>query len=127
LTYLLDTAVVYWAMVEPEKLSRKARRVCENPAATRVISAASLWELSVKCSIGAMTICDAATALPAWVASLNARVLPLDAAHAYAVYALPMLHRDPFDRMLVAQAQVEGLTLVTNDENIQRYDVKWLW
>jgi PIN domain nuclease of toxin-antitoxin system len=114
-------------MTEPEALSRKALGICEDPAAKCVISVVSLWEMAVKCSIGKMEIEAVPTTLPAWVAKLNARVLPLEPAHAYAVYGLPMLHRDPFDRMLIAQATVEDLVLVTNDENIHRYDVRWTW
>jgi PIN domain nuclease of toxin-antitoxin system len=55
------------------------------------------------------------------------QVLSLEAAHVYAVYGLPMLHKDPFDRMLIVQAIAEGLVLVTKDEDIHRYDVKWAW
>jgi PIN domain nuclease of toxin-antitoxin system len=58
---------------------------------------------------------------------LNMRILPLEAAHAYAVYGLPMLNRDPFDRMLIAQAMSEDLTLVTSDQQIHQYAVKWIW
>jgi PIN domain nuclease of toxin-antitoxin system len=126
-SYLLDTVTINRAMQEPNKLSRKALRVCEDPSVERVISVASLWEILVKCSIGAMRIRDVSATLPEWVARLGARVLPLEASHAYAVYSLPLLHRDPFDRMLIAQAKVEDLVIVTNDENIQRYDIKWLW
>ena len=125
--YLLDSHVLMWAVRTPERLSRKVRRICENPSTLRVVSVASLWELSIKASLGAVAIREAETTLPAWVATLSARVLSVEAAHAYAVYGLPMLHRDPFDRMLIAQAMVEDLVLVTNDESIHRYDVRWAW
>jgi PIN domain nuclease of toxin-antitoxin system len=125
--YLLDSHVLMWAVRTPERLSRKVRRICENPSTLRAVSVASLWELSVKASLGAVAIREVETTLPSWVASLNARVLSVEAGHAYAVYGLPMLHRDPFDRMLIAQATVEDLVLVTNDENIHRYDVRWTW
>ena len=127
MTYLLDTAVLFWAMTDPGALSRKALRICEDPKIKRVISTASLWEMAVKCSIGKMKIGPVSSTLSEWVAKLNARVLPLEAAHAYEVYNLPLLHKDPFDRMLIAQALVEDLVLVTNDEDIHRYDIKWLW
>lgn len=65
--------------------------------------------------------------LPGWVAGMNMQVLPLEAPHVYAVYGLPMLHKDPFDRMLIVQAIAEGLVLVTKDEDIHRYEVKWVW
>jgi len=92
-----------------------------------VVSAASLWEAVVKCSIGRLSIAQATTTLPMLVENLGVRVLPLEAVHAYAAYGLPLLHKDPFDRMLIAQAVANNLTLVTSDETIQRYPVKWVW
>ena len=92
-----------------------------------MVSAVSLWELVTKCSIGKLSIAQVTSTLPTLVSSLGARVLPLEAAHAYAAYGLPLLHKDPFDRMLVAQAVADDLTLVTCDETIQRYNVKWVW
>ena len=127
MTYLLDSHTFLWAVQAPEKLSRKARRICEQPAAPVVISVATIWELAVKCSLGQLSIPNFNVTLPEWVRMLQTRVLPLEAAHAYAVYGLPMLHRDPFDRMLIAQALAEDLTLVTGDEQIHHYPVKWTW
>ena len=92
-----------------------------------MVSAASLWEAVAKCSIGKLSISQVTTTLPMLVESLGVRVLPLEAVHAYAAYGLPLLHKDPFDRMLIAQAVANNLTLVTSDETIQRYPVKWVW
>ena len=125
--YLLDTSTFLWAGGAPGKLSRRARHICDTPGLERLVSAVSLWEAVAKCSIGKMSLPQVTSTLPAWINSIGARVLPLEAAHAYAAYGLPLLHRDPFDRMLVAQAMADGLTLVTCDENIQRYPVKWVW
>ncbi|HUI78512.1 MAG TPA: type II toxin-antitoxin system VapC family toxin [Bryobacteraceae bacterium] len=125
--YLLDTNTFWWAVMTPRELSRRARRICEAQGIERIVSAVSLWELVTKCSIGKLSISQVTSTLPAWVSSLGARVLPLEAAHAYAAYGLPLLHKDPFDRMLVAQAVADDLTLVTCDETIQRYNVKWVW
>jgi len=127
LKYLLDTNTFWWAVMTPRELSRRARRICEAQGIERIVSAVSLWELVTKCSIGKLSISQVTSTLPAWVSSLGARVLPLEAAHAYAAYGLPLLHKDPFDRMLVAQAVADDLTLVTCDETIQRYNVKWVW
>ena len=127
MTYLLDTSTFLWAAAEPRALSREAKRICESPGANRLVSVVSLWEIAVKCSIGKLSIADPARSLPAWVIDLGARVLSLDAAHAYAACGLPLLHKDPFDRMLVAQAVTEDLTLVTSDEKIRQYAVKCAW
>ena len=127
MTYLLDTNTFLWAGSARGKLSRRARRICEAQGTERVVSAVSLWELVTKCSIGKLSIAQVTSTLPTLVSSLGARVLPLEASHAYAAYGLPLLHKDPFDRMLVAQAVADDLTLVTCDETIQRYNVKWVW
>jgi PIN domain nuclease of toxin-antitoxin system len=125
--YLLDSHTFLWAASAPEKLSRKARRICEQTVNPLLISVASLWEIAAKCGVGKLSIPQPDVTLPAWVAHMNMQVLPVEAAHAYAVYGLPMLHKDPFDRMLIAQAVAEGLVLVTNDEEIRRYEIKWTW
>jgi PIN domain nuclease of toxin-antitoxin system len=93
----------------------------------RVVSVASIWELIGKCAIGKLSIPNAEMELQAWIEKLAARVLPVELTHAYALYRLPLIHKDPFDRMIVAQAMAEGFTLVTADETLHRYPVKWLW
>jgi PIN domain nuclease of toxin-antitoxin system len=125
--YLLDSHAFLWAAAAPEKLSPKARRICEQTVSPLFVSVASLWELAAKCGAGKLSIPQPEVTLPGWVARMNMQVLSLEAAHVYAVYGLPMLHKDPFDRMLIVQAIAEGLVLVTKDEDIHRYDVKWAW
>jgi PIN domain nuclease of toxin-antitoxin system len=125
--YLLDSHTFLWAASAPKKLSRKARRICEQTAYPLVISAVSLWEIAAKCAAGKLSIPQVGLTLPAWVDHMNLQVLPIEARHAYAVYALPALHKDPFDRLLIAQAMTEDLVLVTNDEDVRRYPVNWVW
>ena len=117
---LLDTHLLLWAAGLPERLSPKARSLLEAPDAQLFFSAASLWEIAIK---------RAARRLRA-PADLGSRVLasgfepvPITFAHAEAAGSLPRIHGDPFDRMLVAQAQAERLTIVTVDRGIARYDV----
>ena len=83
MTYLLDTAPFLWAVTDPGKLSRKARRICESQRETLVLSVASLWEIMIKCGAGGLRIANPARTLPDWVAALGARVLVVEAAHAY--------------------------------------------
>jgi len=125
--YLLDTSTFLWAASDPGKLSRKARRLCESQRETLLFSAASLWEIVIKCGTGGLRIADPARSLPDWLARLGAGALPVEAAHAYALYGLPPIHRDPFDRLLVAQAIAEDLPLLTSDERIRQYPARCVW
>ena len=127
MTYLLDTSTFLWAATQPARLSRRARRICESQREQLVVSVVSLWELVVKCGTGALRIASLDRTLPDWTARLGARVLPVEAAHAYAVHNLPPIHRDPFDRLLVAQAIAEDLPLLTSDERIRQYPARCVW
>lgn len=117
---LLDTHVLLWWLTAPEGLDEAARKAIEDPANVAFVSVASLWEMAIKASIGRLR-------LPAEIMELVTRngikVLPVEAAHAWGVAALPAIHKDPFDRMLVAQAIHEGMTLITRDVAILAYPV----
>jgi PIN domain nuclease of toxin-antitoxin system len=125
--YLLDSHAFLWAATAPDKLSAKARRICELPRKPLVLSVVSLWELIAKCQAGKLRIPEPDRTLSKWAQQLDLRILPVETAHACAVYSLPLLHGDPFDRMLLAQALSEGLTLVTKDADMSRYTVECLW
>ena len=117
---LLDTQLLLWAAGQPERLSMTARKLLNNPRHELLFSAASLWEITIKQATGKLT---GPADLAERVRDMGFRELPVTYAHAIAAGRLPPHHRDPFDRMLVAQAAVEGLTLVSRDESIARYDV----
>ena len=123
--HLLDTSTLLWALGSPERLSLRARRRVD--AGDNVVSVASYWEVVVKTQKGLLSISD----LPTWwrqaTELVAARVLPIRASHVTALAALPMLHKDPFDRILIAQAVAEGLEFVTNDEPISAYPVRTIW
>ncbi len=115
---LLDTNVVIW-MLAGSPLSAAARSAII--AGDRIyVSAASIWEITVKAASGRLV---SSPDLPDRLLDLGVRPLALEWEHARVAGELPPLHRDPFDRMLVGQAMVEQLTIVTRDEDIQRYDV----
>jgi PIN domain nuclease of toxin-antitoxin system len=125
--YLLDSHAFLWAASAPEKLSPKARRICELPRKPLVLSVVSLWEIIAKCQAGKLRIPEPDLTLPKWAQHLGLKILPVETAHACAVYSLPLLHGDPFDRILLAQALTEGLALVTKDADMSRYAVECIW
>jgi len=118
---LLDTQIVLWAAAGSQRLSQTARALIEDPANDLVFSAASIWEVAIKSALGRPDFAlDAARLRTRLLASFYSE-LAIDGAHAALAAALPPLHKDPFDRMLVAQAVQENLTLLTADADLQRY------
>jgi PIN domain nuclease of toxin-antitoxin system len=119
---LLDTHVVlWWLLASPELPDRVREAVAAEDLV--FVSSASVWEAGLKQSLGKL---DAPENVAVQIADSGFQVAPVTAAHAIAASQLPWHHRDPFDRLLVAQAQVEGLTLVTQDRYVAKYDVPTL-
>ena len=124
---LLDTHAYLWWLADDDKLSYEARDVLADPRTSAYVSAASIWEIAIKAKLGRLRLGSArALAEATEIAGNDFAELPIRARHAAAAGALPRHHDDPFDRMLVAQAQIEDLVLVTCDEKIGLYDVRVL-
>ena len=117
---LLDTHVVFWFLNDPARLSDEARVTLERSASQGYVSAASVWETALKQAKGRMVLPEPLNVGAARVGLIE---LPITWLHAHHAAHLPAVHGDPFDRMLVAQAQLEELVLVTRDPLVQRYDV----
>ena len=121
---LLDTHVFLWLLAEPERLGEHLSSL-DDPANDLLLSAASSWEIAIKARLGRIVLPDDPRRYaPDRMRAIGAEPLAVEHAHALAVTELPMLHRDPFDRMLVAQARHLGLGIVTADADIARYDVR---
>ncbi len=118
---LLDTHLLLWAAGEPQRLSAKARTLLLDPANQLVFSAASLWEISIKNGLDRSDFNVDPRRLWRMLLVNGYRELPITSEHAVAVNDLPPLHKDPFDRILVVQARVEGLTLLTADKMVAKY------
>jgi len=114
-----------WALGSPERLSARARRLVD--AGQNIVSVASYWEVVIKTQKGLLTITDLATWWRRATELAAARVLPIRASHVTALAALPLLYKDPFDRILIAQAVAEGFDFVTNDDPIRAYPVRTIW
>ena len=118
---LLDTHLLLWAASEPKHLSAKARTLLLDPANHLLFSAASLWEISIKNGLERSDFNVDPRRLWRMLLINGYRELPVTSEHTVAVNDLPHLHKDPFDRILVAQARVEGLTLLTADKMVAKY------
>lgn len=118
---LLDTHLLLWAAGLPERLPVEAARLIEDEANTLLFSAASLWEVAIKSGLGRDDFRVDARLLRRGLLDNGYEELPILSAHAVMVDTLPEIHKDPFDRMLVAQAQHEGITLLTSDAIVARY------
>lgn len=117
---LLDTHVLLWWLDDPKRLSEAARDKIRDDANIVYVSAAMVWEIIIKQALGKL---DAPDNLEEVLRECRFTPLPITVAHAMAVGSLPMHHRDPFDRMLVAQAHTEGMTVVTRDPKVLQYTV----
>lgn len=118
---LLDTHVLLWAAGSPERLSPSARALIEDPENDPHFSAASLWEVAIKSGLGRDDFRVDPRVLRRALLEHGYTELPITGAHAVAVDLLPPIHRDPFDRLLVAQAQIEAMTLLTADTTVADY------
>ncbi len=117
---LLDTHALIWALAEPERLAEPARQAIEDPANEVFVSAASLWEIAIKCGDGKLQVPDD---LERALFAAGFQALDIRFPHVRRLRSLPMHHRDPFDRILVAQAQQEDLHLVTRDGRLPQYGI----
>ncbi|MGH7647261.1 MAG: type II toxin-antitoxin system VapC family toxin [Gemmatimonadaceae bacterium] len=121
---LLDTHVWLWMIAAPERLSKKGRSIVIAAENELVFSAASAWEIAIKFALGKLRLPETPEAyIPRLMARTAVTSLPVHTRHALHVATLPAHHRDPFDRLLVAQAQLEGLPILTADAAFRKYDV----
>ncbi|MDQ3537490.1 MAG: type II toxin-antitoxin system VapC family toxin [Actinomycetota bacterium] len=121
---LLDTHVWLWLQASPQRLDAKARELVQDTRNELLLSAASAWEIAIKYALGRLALPEPPPSyVPDRMASSGVGGLAVEAGHALHVATLPALHRDPFDRLLVAQSQLESIPIMTADSAIARYDV----
>lgn len=118
---LLDTHLLLWAIADSKRLPAEARALVENEINEVYFSAASIWEIAIKASLRRKDFRVDLKALLAALPQMGAVELPVTAEHAAGVQTLPFIHRDPFDRLLIAQSIAEPVTLLTNDKILARY------
>jgi PIN domain nuclease of toxin-antitoxin system len=124
----LDTHAFLWWITEDRRLSARAREVMADGGNDLLLSAASGWEIAIKASLGRVSLpIPIDRFLSEQLQRNGIGILPIEMSHALRVHALPLLHRDPFDRLLVAQALLEKLRILTSDRQVAQYDVETLW
>ena len=123
MTFLLDTHVLLWAAGDPARLSPQTRNLLRNPATELMFSAASIWEVVIKRALGRSDFRVEPLQLRDGLLRNGYGELAIRSEHALAVGLLPPLHNDPFDRILMAQAKVENVTLLTTDKGLTHYPV----
>ena len=125
MTVLLDTHLVLWWMAgEASRISKKALAALGSDGIEPIVSAVTIWEAAIKRGLGKL---EAPDDLLPQLERAGVELLPITARHADLVASLPPHHRDPFDRLLVAQAKIEGIPLVSDDQVLRRYDVEVVW
>jgi PIN domain nuclease of toxin-antitoxin system len=125
---LIDTSCWLWSLTEPEHLNKRAEDLISDPGQALFLSSASSWEIAIKASLGKLQLPEPPEKyIPRRMAAFGILGLPVEHSHALRVFALPPHHRDPFDRILIAQAQIEGMTILTADRSFAKYDVKTIW
>ncbi len=118
---LLDTHILLWAAYEPHKLGTSTRERLKDPSNVLIFSAASMWEIAIKSGLGRKDFAVDPGVLRRGLLENDYRELEISGSHATAVSGLPPVHQDPFDRILVAQAKTEGITLLTADSKVAAY------
>ncbi|CAN5454203.1 type II toxin-antitoxin system VapC family toxin [soil metagenome] len=127
MSYLLDTHTFIWWDIAPKTLSKNVLALIKDPSQRVFLSMASVWEMQIKAQLGKLHF---RTSLPQVIASQQQNgleVLPIRLEHIFSLQQLPLLHKDPFDRLLIVQAQMEGLTLLSKDTAFADYDVAVVW
>lgn len=122
---LLDTYALIWALDAPERLPQAFLDTLDKAGVTVFASAASSWEIAIKVALGRLRF--PMEKLPTALSDAGFKELQVSIAHGLEMARLPLIHRDPFDRLLIAQARHEGLTLVTRDPTVRRYQIDTLW
>ena len=125
--YLIDTHVVIWMNDEDEKISYTVKSIISDHKNEIIISMASIWGLAIKINIGKLLLGRSLEDFILFLKNSDFSFVNVEEQHLIQFIKLPLIHKDPFDRLLIATAISEDMALITADKNIQQYDVKWVW
>jgi PIN domain nuclease of toxin-antitoxin system len=125
--YLLDTSTAIWALNDKKKLSKAAKTIIDDISIPLGVSIVSAWEIAIKISIGKLNFDGGSELFISKMKRNGIEVLGIEGSHIKCVEMLPLVHRDPFDRLIISTARVERMTIISADENIHKYDVPAVW
>ena len=125
--YLLDTHTLIWFFENSSELPHKTKEIILLDSNEKYICSVSLWEIAIKVNLGKLKISFSLEELINDIKIRNFHILQIEDEFLKGLSILPFIHKDPFDRLLIATALAEDLTIITIDENIQKYDVSWIW
>ena len=125
--YILDTHILLWSIFESNKLSQSAKTIILDRNSLKFISISTMWEISIKNRIGKLKLPKGLAGVFSEIEMSGFGIIGIDRQCIEIYDNLPLLHRDPFDGIIIATAIAENMTIVTADENIQKYNVPWIW
>lgn len=124
---LLDTHTVIWSLTNPLEVSQNPRQLIESLENKCFVSIGSLWEMAIKSSLGKLELPHGINPFFKLIPEAGFELLPISINHVLEVHGLPFHHKDPFDRMLIAQAKSENLTVISKDPEFKKYDINVIW
>jgi PIN domain nuclease of toxin-antitoxin system len=125
--YLLDTHTLLWYFDDSAKLPDSVAEIIENADTQKFVSIASMWEFAIKHNLGKLRFEGGISTFWDMISANGVSIFQIGEQHLAGLGRLPFLHRDPFDRLLIATAIAENMTILSADENIHQYDVRWAW
>lgn len=127
MNYLLDTHALIWFLTGDKNLSKKSKEIIENQDNSIFISVSTIWEIAIKISLNKFKFQKGFKNFLDLIDNNGFEIIPISFEHALAVSSLEFIHRDPFDRLIVAQALTENMDIITKDEYITQYHIKTIW
>ena len=125
--YLLDTHAVIWYLEDLPEIPPKTKKIIKMPENNVYISSVSLWEIAIKMNLNKLQLSLTFDELLDAIQNSDFDILQIENSYLLGLSSLPYIHKDPFDRLIISAALAEDLTIITIDENIQKYDVSWIW